>query len=428
MSSLAHLLQPGLEHLPFIDKQSDVLHVDINSCFATVEQQCNSLLRGRPVVVAAYTGRNSCILSPSIEAKRHGIKTAMSVSEAKKIYPGVIVVQTDPAKYRWINKELAKICYSYTPRMEVRSIDEIALHLGHTPAMEQGLLVVGQEMKRRIRQEIGEWMSVSIGIGPNRWLAKQAAGLVKPDGLEELQWWNIEEVLSGLELEDLHGIAKANASRLRKHGIYTPLDMYRANIDTLRQSFESILGFYYAAKMHGYEVDDYLQQRRTLSHEYSLPKPARNMAELQTVVSKLCHKLGSRLSRKSLQADGVFVYVMWGEWQFWHTQARCPAKIVGWDGLYQYIWDLISKAEANPYVDIGWPIRKVSVGCFELEDVDDGQMTLWHGDRGRQLRLAIQDIQAGYGSHAISSARAIQDYPVKRVPDFVSFNGKAVLE
>lgn len=428
MSDLSKLLQPGVEHIPFIDKPSDVLHVDINSCFATVEQQCNSLLRDRPVVVAAYTGKNSCVLSPSIEAKRHGIKTGMSVKEARQIIRDVIVIQTDPAKYRWVNKQLEAICYSYTPQLEVKSIDEIVLHLDHTASFKRGLMTVGQEMKQRIQREIGDWMRVSIGIGPNRWLAKQAAGLVKPDGLEELQWWNIEAVLAELELEDLHGIARANASRLRKHGLYTPLDVYRADIATLRQSFESILGFYYAAKMHGYEVDDYVQQRRTLSHEYSLPKPARSINELQTVVSKLCHKLGSRLSRKGLQAQGVFIYVMWGEWQFWHTQCRCPAKISGWDGLYHYIWDQLSRADANPYTDIGWPIRKVGVGCFDLEEVDDGQMSLWQGDRGRQLRLAIRDIQADFGPHAISSARAIQDYPVKRVPDFVAFNGRATLE
>src|SRR5690606_27191085 len=139
------------------------------------------------------------------------------------------------------------------------------------------LTAIGQELKQRIRQEIGCWMSVSVGIGPNRWLAKQAAGLVKPDGLEELQWWNIESVMAELELEDLHGITRATASRLRQHGLYTPLDVYQTDIHRLRQSFGSIVGFYYAAKMHGYEVDDYEQQRRTLSHEYSLPKPARTM-------------------------------------------------------------------------------------------------------------------------------------------------------
>lgn len=428
MSCLTSVLQPGLEHLPFIDKPSEVLHIDINSCFATVEQQCNSLLRGRPVVVAAYTGQNSCILSPSIEAKRLGIKTGMSVKEGQQHCMDLVVLRTDPVKYRWINQKMAAICGSYTPAMEVKSIDEMVLDLHRTPCLDQGLLAVGLELKQRIRQEIGEWMSASVGIGPNRWLAKQAAGLVKPDGLEELQWWNIESVLAGLSLEDLHGIGAKNAGRLRRAGLYQPLAVYQAPISQLRQAFGSIMGLYYAAKLHGYEVDDYEQQRRTLSHEYSLPQSARTMAELQTALSKLCHKLGSRLSRRSLQARGIFVGLMWGEWECWHSQIGCPEVVAGWQELHHYSWDLVCRAVAQPGQTIGWPIRKVTVGCFDLEEVNDKQLNLWQGDKGRQLRLAVRQIQADFGSQAIGPARAMQDYPVKRIPDFVAFSGKGVLE
>lgn len=121
---------------PFNSAASTIMHIDLNSCFAAIEQQANPLIRGRPTVVAAYTTERGCILAASVEAKRVGIKTGMRVSDAKSLYSSLVVLPPDPEKYRWVNHKLQGFLASYTPHLSVESIDEVVLNLDRTPVLE----------------------------------------------------------------------------------------------------------------------------------------------------------------------------------------------------------------------------------------------------------------------------------------------------
>ncbi len=153
-----------------------IMHVDLNSCFATIEQQANPLLRGKPMVVAAYDSPNGCVVAPSIEAKRYGIKTGMTVRDARLLYPGVIVRMPDPSKYRWVHLKFRKIFRDYSPDVTPKSIDEAVIDLTDTLCLFKGTVIdIGKEIKKRFREEIGEWMQCSIGVGTNRFLAKTSS-------------------------------------------------------------------------------------------------------------------------------------------------------------------------------------------------------------------------------------------------------------
>lgn len=158
------------------------MHIDLNSCFATVEQQAYPHLRGKPVVIAAYKTDRGCVLSPSIEAKKLGIKTGMRVFEAKQICPGVIVRDTDPAMVRDVHSKFMKIFEDYSPRVVPKSIDEAVIDFSPVFSKTNNLVLVGKEIKERLRLEVGEWISCNVGISTNRFLAKLAASLHKPDG------------------------------------------------------------------------------------------------------------------------------------------------------------------------------------------------------------------------------------------------------
>src|SRR5918998_3186801 len=184
-----------------------IMHVDLNSCFATIEQQANPLLRGKPLVVAAYNSPKGTVVAPSIEAKRFGIKTGMQVWEAKLLYPGVIVRTPDPAKYRAVHLQFRNIFTDYSPDVAPKSIDEAVIDFTDTYALyNRSLVDIGQEIKRRFRSEIGEWMICSIGISTNRFLAKLAASLKKPDGLETIDHSNVLNIYQQATLLDLSGI------------------------------------------------------------------------------------------------------------------------------------------------------------------------------------------------------------------------------
>ncbi len=115
----------------FNPQLSSWLHIDLNSCFATIEQQANTHLRGKPIAICAYTTPRGCILAPSVEAKRFGVKTGMQVREGKLLCPSLIILPSDPPKYRFVNRALLKLLNEYTPQVSVRSIDEMILNFNH---------------------------------------------------------------------------------------------------------------------------------------------------------------------------------------------------------------------------------------------------------------------------------------------------------
>src|ERR687894_2240184 len=215
--------------LPINRNQPLIMHVDLNSCFATIEQQANPLLRGKPIVVAAYNSPNGCVVAPSIEAKRYGIKTGMTVRDAKLLYPAVIVRTPDPAKYRAVHLQFRNIFKDYSPDVSPKSIDEAVIDFKDTSALYNRTLPdIGREIKRRFRKEIGEWMVCSIGISTNRFLAKLAASLEKPDGLDTIDHTNVLDVYKRVSLLDLNGINTKNQARLNTAGIFTPLEFFQA--------------------------------------------------------------------------------------------------------------------------------------------------------------------------------------------------------
>src|SRR3970040_136948 len=152
--------------LNFNPRPSTILHIDLNSCFATVEQQANPHLRVRAVAVPAYTTPSGCILAPSVEAKRYGIQTGMRVKDGKALYPSLIVLPADPWKYRNVHLGLRKILKDYTNDFNPKSIDEFVLNLeGYPTLVGRRMQDVGREIKTRIKKEDGEWLARAVGIG-----------------------------------------------------------------------------------------------------------------------------------------------------------------------------------------------------------------------------------------------------------------------
>jgi DNA polymerase-4 len=188
------------------------------------------------MVVAAYNSPNGCVVAPSIEAKRYGIKTGMTVREARLLYPPVVVRTPDPAKYRAVHMMFRRIFRDYSPDVTPKSIDEAVIDLTDTLGLFKGsILDIGKQIKKRFREEIGEWMVCSIGVSTNRFLAKLAASLHKPDGLDVIDHINVLEVYKRVSLLDLNGINTRFQARLNAYGIFTPLEFYHAPLELLKK-------------------------------------------------------------------------------------------------------------------------------------------------------------------------------------------------
>ena len=384
----------GLNHNP-----SAIMHIDLNSCFATIEQQANPLLRGKPIAVAAYTTGNGCIVAPSVEAKALGIKCGMPVREGRQLCANLLVLPPDPWKYRFINRKLLHLFRAYSTNVEVKSIDEMNLNLGHSISLKRGLHVIGREIKEAIRREIGEWMTVSIGIAPNRFLAKQAANLHKPDGLDEINATNLRMILAGMELTDLFGIKDRNKARLYRVGIYTPLDMLDASPQLLMAAFESIVGYYWHLRLHGWEIDDVDFERKSIGHSHALKNQRAGPAEIARLLCKLTEKMGRRMRRLGYAARGVYMAFLYADNSHWHKRAMTATPLFDSNEIYKRVMQLFAAAPQ------GKPIHTLSVSCYGLVREPLQQLSLLEDvQKKRALTNALDAINERWGDFTITPA------------------------
>ncbi len=410
-----------MQSLSFNPSPSHIMHIDLNSCFATVEQQANPLLRGKPIAVAAFASPNGCILAPSVEAKTFGVKTGMRVKEGKQLCPKLMILSPDPWKYRNIHLKLRRLISDYTSDFAPKSIDEFLLELKDYPAAKNGMLKVGSEIKKRIKHEVGDWLTVSIGVAPNRYLAKIAAGLKKPDGLEEINIKNYREVYSDLQLTDLTGIKTANASRLSGMGIHNVTDFFEAPLWKLKAAFESINGYYWFTRLRGWEVDDVLFGRKSYGNSTALGKPLSSVAELSPVMARLTEKMSGRLRSAGYKARGVHLAILYKDGDYWHEGGLTHRDLFDTRDFFKAVFRLLVKA--NPRK----PVQNIAVSCFDLSLDKNSQLSLFEDvEKKEKLTVSIDTVNEKWGDYTVGLARSFDSGDM--VKDRIAFGGVKELE
>ncbi|KKR43801.1 MAG: DNA-directed DNA polymerase, DNA polymerase IV [Microgenomates group bacterium GW2011_GWC1_41_20] len=408
--------------MEFNSQPSFNLHLDLNSCFASIEQQANPFLRGKSVAVASYPTPGGCILAASIEAKKVGIKTGMRVFEGRRFDPRLIVLKPDPWKYRNVHLKLRELISEYTNDFSPKSIDEFVLNLRDYPALRNGSIkAVGREIKMRIKKEIGEWLTVSVGIAPNRYLAKIAAGLKKPDGLEEINKDNFFEVYSKLKLTDLTGIKTRNAIRLNTMGIYSVLDFYRSPVWRLRAAFHSITGLYWHMRLSGFEVDDISSKRGSFGNSVAIGKNLSKVEELAPILSRLTEKMSARLRSSGFSAKGIHLAIVYKDGSWWHRGRQMPRSFFDSKDFYKAAFKLLVEASVRR------PVLNIAVSCFSLEKTHSLQLDFFN-DLAKQKRLVEAEdlINERWGGFSVSSARSFGG--AAAVLDRIAFGGVKELE
>ncbi len=398
-------ISPTVAGLPFNSQPPRIMHLDLNSCFASIEQQANPFLRGKPIAVVAYDSPGGCILAPSIEAKASGLRTGIRVREGRLLCPNLIVLTPDPDKYRNVHFKLKKILASYTADFQPKSIDEFVLNLALQSRIckQKSLWEIAVEMKRRIKNEIGEWLTVSVGIGPNRFLAKTASNLHKPDGLDEINKNNFLDVYSGLELVDLSGIDRANKARLNSVGIDNVLDFYHARMERLRTAFHSILGYYWYLRLRGREIDQVEFSRRSFGNSYALPHSSGSIKELFPILQKLVEKMGARMRRAGYRTRGIHLSLAYRDGSLWHKGQTLRRALFDSREVYKQVLGLLSLCPHRK------PVHTLAVSCFNLEKANLFQLELFE-DVEKKVRLsqAIDEINKHWGDFSIIPARVVQ--------------------
>lgn len=396
--------------LGFNSAPATIMHIDLNSCFASVEQQANPLIRGKPVVVAAYTTGNGCILAVSAEAKKLGIKTGMAVREGKNMYPRLVVLPPDPEKYRWVNHRLRALLSSYTAHLSVESIDEMVMDLAGTPALtRQSATNIACEIKQRIKNEIGDWLTVSVGIAPNRYLAKVASGLHKPDGLDSITEETLEKMLSTIELEDLCGIKNGIGMRLRRAGITTPILLSQAPATILIKALHSKTGYSWWLRFHGWEdgvlykdFESRADLQKTFGQSFALGTPRLPTdPQLWKILSQLIVKMGRRLRTDKFVARGVSVSCFFRDSSYWLKAKTLNVPLFADSDFFHYAHALLLQAPIKT-------VRILAITSFDLVPEGTGQLPLWDTDsKKRKITKALDAIADRFGEFTVTPGRML---------------------
>ncbi|MGH8274839.1 MAG: Y-family DNA polymerase, partial [Gammaproteobacteria bacterium] len=280
------------------------LFLDFDAYFASVEQQLRPELRGRPVAVVPVMADTTCCIAASYPAKRYGIKTGTQVGEARRLCPDLALVEARHEAYVEYHHRLVRAVEQCIPVDEVASIDEMACTLTGSWREPARALAVARAVKRAVA-EVGEAIGCSIGIAPNRFLAKLASKMDKPDGLKIICAEELPDVLYGFELADVTGVGRRMRARLERAGIVSVEALCAASEAELRRIWRGIGGALMHRALRGAPVSVHASERASIGHSHVLPPDKRDAADARAVLHRLLQKAAWRLRDADYAAGGL---------------------------------------------------------------------------------------------------------------------------
>lgn len=406
--------------------EARVLFIDMNSFFASCEQQTNYWLRGRPVAVCVYTGKYGCVIAPSVEAKKRGIHLGLRLNEAIKLCPDLVPLETNPDKYRTYHARIMNILKRYSDDVIPRSIDEAVVDLTSYKNIYPDVVAVAKQIKKDILEEVGDYLKCSIGIAPNAFLAKLASDIQKPDGLTIIDHDNIDSVLKKLELTDLPGIGKGMANRLITAGIYTPYDLRHSTPEKLKAACKSVVGLQWYHRLHFQEVDMHVtEEYKNMSAMRMVSKEQRkNVQNLHDIMMMLCLTLEKRMMKKHLFCKRVVFFIRYEDGTNYEDSFRTEQPQQDGMELYHILTERqkvfqqknkLSEAIINNNVtSIGVVIQDfINEDILQLNIFDNSHL------KTNKVRKTVYELKDKYGGKTIKRASELGDEPT--VDDVIGF-------
>ena len=281
-----------------------VLHVDMDAFYASVEQRDNPDLRGQPVIVGGQPSDRGVVAAASYEARQYGIRSAMPTARALKLCPHAQIIRGRMGYYREISHELRDLMRAYTDRVEPLSLDEAYLELTPTVADYDDAARVGHELKRRIRERTR--LTSSVGIGPNKSVAKLASDHAKPDGFVVVRPHEVDAFLGPLSVGELSGVGSATEAKLREMGVFTVAELRERSLPQLTEAFGKWgADLYQRARGTDERPVNPDHDPKQLSRETTFAEDRRDVDDLLRVLDDLSQEVAEDLHAEGRRARTV---------------------------------------------------------------------------------------------------------------------------
>jgi DNA polymerase-4 len=384
-----------------------IFHIDMDSYFASVEQQARPWLRGKPIVVSGRPDIHSVVAAASKEAKRYGIKAGMSTWEAKKLCPEVIFVPGDPDKYESVTRRFLGILISYTPMVEVYSIDEVFLDATEILPRYPDPIALALEIKRKFREELGEWITCTIGIAPNKLLAKLATEEAKPNGIKWIRPEDVPEVLRNTPVEAVCGIGPRIAKRLSYMGVWTLADLGKIPEAYLKRVFgvHGTLLHLWGMGVDPTPLKPYWQEEeeKSIGHSHALPKGLRHPEGARRVLYYLSVKTARRLRKKGFVGRVIHAMYRDEEMKYFGAQKALSTPTCDERRIFDAAMEIVERLGGFPY-----GVSLVGVRVAGLERISAHPYPLFPEEARREKLLSALDrIRDRFGEEAVIPASAL---------------------
>jgi DNA polymerase IV len=403
----------------------NALYVDFNSYFASVEQQLEPKLRGKPIGVLPVMAETTCCIAASYEAKAFGIKTGTSVRDARKLCKDIIFVEARPPLYVEHHHKLVEIVESCTHVEEVRSIDEMVCKLTGSQQQKENALKLATKIKGEINKQY-PYIKCSIGIAPNTFLSKVASNMQKPDGCVVIEQHEIPDKLLSLKPRDLNGVGRQMEARLKHYGITTVEALYAANRDQLRTAWGSIEGERFYDKLRGLEPYYVKNARSSLGHSHVLPPEQRNVAGAKAVLHRLLQKAAMRMRSYALLTTKVKIKVKFRDHVSFNAESQISATddTITLTDSVETLWQQYPTHQ-DPPTAIGISFS----GLVHAQEVAQDLFAVKPSTAQQKLNAALDKLNLKYGKNTVylgGAHAALKDAPMRiafnHIPNLIMEN------
>jgi len=375
-----------------------ILHADQNAFFASVEQQANPALRGKAIAVVGGSGR-TVITTSSYEARAKGVKTGMAIWEGKRTCPELIIVVGDNKKYQYTSTKINEIFRDYTPEVEAFSIDESWLDVTHSLGIFGSAETIAHLIKARIRHQFG--ITCSVGIAPNKLLAKLASDMQKPDGLTIIKPEDVSRILERMPVGELCGIGKKTAYQLKVMNINTCGELGRCDEARLTRKF-GIVGRRLKEMGQGIDDSPVIQfgeedEVKSVGHSSTLERDIEDPVEIRRFLLQLSEMVGSRARRYGVSGKTIHLYVRYADFfSSWGKQTTLKSYINLSDDIYKAAIGILNTVELEQ------PVRLLGISISNLKHQAE-QLPLFAEDRRKlEATKAMDAVNARFGNMVVT--------------------------